>query len=1025
MKKILKFFADKKRLCVLIFAVFFLIYTIFGFFGIPYIITKVLPSKMPNKVSLNIQNAKFNPFTYELNITNLDLRTQIPLFKAKKIDADIKFTDFFKKNLNFESLILKSPQINIAKDKNGNFNFASLLENNETENSKEEKNSGFNLILKYLKIENGTIKYADNSLKEPFVAAIDNINYELTDFDLKQNIGGNHRFGGDSSIMENVNIESKVDLNPFKIYGKIDIKNLNINPFWLSFVPDNTNLKNGIINSNLLYFLKFDNGIKFYLKDSNLSISDFSLSLDKNSSEDANFKELILKNFNIHLLYDKDIKTDAKLEKFYLQDANLSAFNYNLNFKNLNSGNVKFNMENQNFNVKIPQILAQTTKLDFKKKDFFALSKIDLKDINISKENNTTMVALQDFNASNFDLNKFINFKSLYVKNIKFDEKSLKIKNADLNELNFNSEITENGVTALNSLALLKTSKNTVKKEKSNFKFELENFSLNNASAQISESFITKMTHRITGINLNIKNFSLDKDFNITTNINSSQIALKSNGNLKISPLRFSGKISAKLKNLTYFNPYLNEFLNADIKSGEINTDGNLKFTDNFNFSGNFSAENFILNDKNGKFFGIRNLSVKNAKITPKSAVLSDINISYPYAKLFIDKNRNFNAIDIIKSNKKSAAQNENNFDFTLKNIKLLDGEIDFIDHSLIIPFDIKISKVKTAVNKVASKGLTKLDFNGLVGKNGTGKIKIVTLPFNYDQRSHMEVIFKNVALKDATPYSAKFIGYEIKDGKLNLKLDYKIKDKKLVAKNNINLDHFTLGKKVESKDNVNLPVSLAVSILTDQNGQINVDLPVNGDLNNPDFSYGGIVWSAVGKLFSDIVLSPFRFIGNVLGIDTSKLEGIDFEFASSEILDSENEKFENIKHILDSKPEIKLTLTPTYNEKGDTFAFKEESFHKNIDLIINQQNVSYKEAIQILKHRYSIREDKNLKNLIINAQKFTPSRLDELAEKRAKNVKDKLIEIGVNSAQIIIKDIQKTDAKQNTYVSIGLGIEK
>lgn len=62
---------------------------------------------------------------------------------------------------------------------------------------------------------------------------------------------------------------------------------------------------------------------------------------------------------------------------------------------------------------------------------------------------------------------------------------------------------------------------------------------------------------------------------------------------------------------------------------------------------------------------------------------------------------------------------------------------------------------------------------------------------------------------------------------------------------------------------------------------------------------------------------------------------------------------------------------------------------------------------------------------MIINAQKFTPSRLDELAEKRAKNVKDKLIEIGVNSAQIIIKDIQKTDAKQNTYVSIGLGIEK
>lgn len=947
MEKILKFLKSKKGIFVSIFTALFAFYTLFGFFGVPYIITEILPKKMPQNANLSVQKAKFNPFTYELNITNIDIYSDKPLFKAQNIDADIKFLDFFKKSLSFEILNFKNPEINIEKSQNGEFNFSAFLSQNNTSTENSNESSNFNFVLNALKIENGTIKYNDNSLKKPFSVEFDKINYEIKDFDLLQNLAGKHHFDSNSTIAENVDIKSKITLNPFKIYGILDIKNLSINPVSLSFVnSDDFELLSGILNTKTRYFLEFGDDLKFGIKDSNLSIKD-----------------------------------------------------------------AKFNLKNLNLSTKVEnfEILGVNFKLD----------------------NNQTILNLSNANVLNSELLaknlKFLDFKNLSLENLNYDIKNenLNLEKISLNSPNFTSEITQNGVVAINSIMPKQKSENN---ESLNLKFQIANAEINNAAIDILESFLVKNRHKIENVNLSTKNITQDfsKPLEILANINSSQISLNSQSNLQISPLNFSSSLEISLKNLGYFNPYVNEFLFADIKSGNLNAKGNLKFAKNLDFSGSLSVSNFSLNDKkNAKIFTLKSLNIKNTNLTQNGINLENIDISSPYAKLAIDKNHNFNLIDIIKPRKNGTSKSKSTFETNLKNININSGEIDFSDHSLFIPFDIKISKVKTNINKVASKGITKLDFKGLVDKNGIGEIKIVTLPFDYEKMSNLGVIFKNVALKDATPYSAKFMGYEIKDGKLNLKLDYKIKNRKLNATNSINLDHFTLGEKVESKDNVNLPISLAISILTDQNGQINVDLPVSGDLSNPEFSYGGIVWSAIGKLFADIVLSPFRFIGNALGIDTSKLDGIDFEFASSEILDSENEKFENLAKISQEKPEIKITLTPTYNEKGDTWAFKTESFHREIDLIINKSSKSYKDALLYLKNRYSIREDKNLQNLIIEEQKFTPSRLEDLAKKRAENVKEKLVQMGVKSDKIVIKSVKKTDAKQETYVPLLLGIEK
>ena len=135
------------------------------------------------------------------------------------------------------------------------------------------------------------------------------------------------------------------------------------------------------------------------------------------------------------------------------------------------------------------------------------------------------------------------------------------------------------------------------------------------------------------------------------------------------------------------------------------------------------------------------------------------------------------------------------------------------------------------------------------------------------------------------TPYSGKFIGYAIQKGKLSMDLSYKIKQGLMEGDNKINLDSLTLGEKIESDEATSLPLGLAIAILKDSKGQIDLNLPVSGDSNDPEFRYGAIVWKAIGNLIGGIVTSPFSLIGSILGIETQSLQSIDFAAGASELI--------------------------------------------------------------------------------------------------------------------------------------------
>ena len=207
------------------------------------------------------------------------------------------------------------------------------------------------------------------------------------------------------------------------------------------------------------------------------------------------------------------------------------------------------------------------------------------------------------------------------------------------------------------------------------------------------------------------------------------------------------------------------------------------------------------------------------------------------------------------------------------KNIKigtitLQGGKIDFSDRSVKPEYSTRLSEIGGRISGLSSEETTIADvelrgkLNDYAPLEITGKIN----PLREDLYVDLKARFKDIDLSPTTPYSGKYVGYTIEKGKLSFDLKYLIVKKKLDSQNYIFLDQFTFGDKVESPQATKLPVKLAIALLKDRKGEIKLDLPVTGSLDDPKFSVWGIILKILINLISKAATSPFSLLGAVFG---------------------------------------------------------------------------------------------------------------------------------------------------------------
>jgi hypothetical protein len=217
-----------------------------------------------------------------------------------------------------------------------------------------------------------------------------------------------------------------------------------------------------------------------------------------------------------------------------------------------------------------------------------------------------------------------------------------------------------------------------------------------------------------------------------------------------------------------------------------------------------------------------------------------------------------------------------------------------------------------------------------------------------------------DMELSPLTPYSGKHIGNAIEKGKLSLDVKCLIEKNSLKADDKIIFDQLTLGQAVDSPDSLDLPVGLAISLLKDRNGQINLDVPVSGQLDDPEFSFGGVIIQTLVNISKRAATSPFTLIASVAG-GGEELQFIEFDAGDEEINDGGRKKLDSIITLLYERPGLKLGMTGYVDPIQDRAQLEDMIFLKKIKaqkrLEMTRKGLSPQplEEIEVLPDEYEV----------------------------------------------------------------------
>lgn len=242
--------------------------------------------------------------------------------------------------------------------------------------------------------------------------------------------------------------------------------------------------------------------------------------------------------------------------------------------------------------------------------------------------------------------------------------------------------------------------------------------------------------------------------------------------------------------------------------------------------------------------------------------------------------------------------------------VTLQGGAVNFSDKYIKPNYSASLVEVGGRVSGLSSEESRLADIN-LRGKlENSAPLEIVGKinPLAKDLFLDLKVDFRDMDLSPLSPYSGRYAGYEIQKGKLTLNLKYHIEKGKLDSENRVFLDQFTFGEAVDSPNATKLPVWLAVALLKDRSGEIHLDLPVTGSIDDPKFSIWGVVWKIIGNLLVEAATSPFALLGAVFG-GGEQLSYLEFAPGIADIPATEDRKLGNLAKASHDRPSLKLEI--------------------------------------------------------------------------------------------------------------------
>lgn len=415
-------------------------------------------------------------------------------------------------------------------------------------------------------------------------------------------------------------------------------------------------------------------------------------------------------------------------------------------------------------------------------------------------------------------------------------------------------------------------------------------------------------------------------------------------GQVTPEPFNLEAAISGSNIALAAFTPYVQEGANLTISKGSLGVDGHLDLDGQKDpltgtFSGTAEVAGLAVNLSGEKDPLIAWQSLRLAPIEynvyPARLEIGTVTLKGPSVDVVRGQDNIHNLERIVQSAKGQTAaeappasddNGKSDFIFRIGNVLLEDGSVVYTDRTMSPVFSTSFDKLTGSISGLSNIAPQqgKVAIQGLVDHAATVKFEGEIGSLGSDETSDLKLTMKDLSLPALSPYFGRYIGYGVDSGKLNLSLDYKIAGSHIDATNRVTMDRLELGKAVASDQAVNAPVKLGLALLRDQNGVIEVDLPINGDLSDPAFGIGQVVMRTFVNLLAKAATSPFSMLGSIAdlaGLSGEELGQVSFSPGSAELAEGEPAKLEALADALGERPDLLLNIRGSTAPQADGLA--------------------------------------------------------------------------------------------------------
>lgn len=1074
----------RKRLILKSLAAVIGVYGAAGFFGVPYVIKHIVPEKVTEATAggkLSVGSAFFNPFTFRLSVNEMVFKTpqEGDFVTLGQLSVNLNPIAFlWRGGLVIKDITLREPKVAIHRDAKGEFNFNWLMELGDKEEPKE-KSEPLKLLIERFTLKDGRLEYRDASEGKSYALDAGPIGFNLENIDLRDLSASKGALRLYATINDAgfVDFRGKIDaLSPLVIGGNITFDSGKLYTPWSYFkekfpieVADGKatfsfdyRFNGDDINATELSNVMFDvNKLRIIPKGENrnlLSMGELRLregkilpmqkvfSAGSLNIEGVDFAARRLQDGSIDWLnYIEEIQRafpedenetkvpwNFKIEKFALErlgaewSDNAPTEPYRLNLAN---GSVHAGAIESNPNAPLTLSVAADTVRMIRQKDnaqIAGIGSVGIDGINIEREG------------------RFASIAKITVNNPAIELKRLKDGTIDLTRYLYVSAPKNKSDDA------------------SPWGYRFDEVALNNGAVGLADEVPSrKVALNLNELNVNVQNFNSDPKIAMhiaaSTLINSTS-SLRADADVVRQNLHSSGRFELKGLDVTTFDPYLEPATYAALHRGHMSVAGNYDYrSSRATVKGKVALSDWVVDD-------LRDESVlvgwENIGATPFTYAYPDnrlkinqLAVNGLYANAIIDANKVLNFSTLSKSSKDANASKPSKNPFGVDIVKLLvrQSSANFSDLSLPLPFKTYIHDLEGSVLGISTtKDVTTfVKLRGGVDQYGLAKIDGQLNTKAPKQFTDIKIAFDNLELKQYTPYSLQFLGYEIDNGKLFLNLGYKIDNGKLLGDNKVLIRQIELGK--EKADGSPWPMRLVVALLEDSNGVIDLDLPVEGDVNKPDFKYGKVVWQVIKNLFTKAVTSPFRLLSSMLGIESDKLSNIEFEGGSAVLLPPEIEKLDQIASLFAKRPKLSLEVYGASDSVRDVHALKahklvEAALKRDKELKIDSPQAMSLDLLEDMaddaigkKERKAIKArleeqykeeaahvryySAELIEKLITVQTVNPEELQALSSRRAEQIRLYLAKNPIFDKRIVVKPNETAAATKEGEIPVRLGV--